>query len=453
MSKGYVCSNCGYESSSWVGKCPMCGEWNSFKEVNRIIGKTKKVSSISTRSSHEDEKVPVKNLNDINIISEFRLKSGFNELDCVLGGGFVAGMVILLGGEPGTGKSTLMLQVANQIALQGKKVLYVSGEESQEQIKLRSLRLKISSDKIFLLCNNNIEKIDLAIAEHNPDLLIVDSIQSVFSSEIDNYLGSVTQLRECSNYLTKIAKKENIPTIIIGHVTKDGLVAGPKTIEHMVDTVLYFESEKEGFFKILRTSKNRFGSTNEIGIFEMNTQGLSEVVNPSIIFLSRNDNHSGDVISCVSEGSRNFFIEIQALLNKSNFGNAQRVSVGYEQKKLAMILAVIEKHTGIPVSANDVFINIIGGFKSKDSAMDLAVVTAIFSGFTDIAIPKNHVFIGEVGLNGEIRVAKAISDKVKESLRLGFDKIVLSDKAEIPKNLQQNCLMINNINDLFKLFF
>ncbi len=451
MNNGYVCNNCGYVSAAWIGKCPACGEWNSFKEVNRVLGKAKKNKSLNNTSFVAKDQVSI--LQEINVDKETRLSSGFSEFDCVLGGGFVAGMVILLGGEPGTGKSTLMLQVAAKVAKNNKKILYVSGEESKEQIKLRSLRLKINSQDILLLCNNNIEQIDAAINQYKPDLLIIDSIQSVYSSEIDNYLGSVTQLRECSNYLTKIAKRENIPTIIIGHVTKDGLVAGPKTIEHMVDTVLYFESEKEGFFKILRTSKNRFGSTNEIGIFEMNTNGLSEVINPSIIFLSRNDNHSGDVISCVSEGSRNFFIEIQALLNKSNFGNAQRVAVGYEQKKLAMILAVIEKNTGIPVSSNDVFINIIGGFKSKDASIDLAVVTAIFSGFTDIPIPKNNVFIGEVGLNGEIRVAKGINDKIKESIRLGFEKVIISDKAEVTKKLQEYCIKINNINDLFKLFF
>ncbi|MBI9032506.1 DNA repair protein RadA [bacterium] len=451
MTSGYVCSNCGYESAGWAGKCPACGEWNSFKEVNRIIGKPKKNNNIANKTSMNHNKVT--NLTDIEVNSEHRLKSGFSEFDCVLGGGFVAGMVILLGGEPGTGKSTLMLQVAAKVAAQNKKILYVSGEESNEQIKLRSIRLKINPKDILLLCHNNIEQIDLAISEHKPDLLIIDSIQSVYSSEIDNYLGSVTQLRECSSYLTKIAKRENLPTIIIGHVTKDGLVAGPKTIEHMVDTVLYFESEKEGFFKILRTTKNRFGSTNEIGIFEMNTRGLAEVINPSIIFLSRNDNHSGDVISCVSEGSRNFFIEIQALLNKSNFGNAQRVSVGYEQKKLAMLLAVIEKHTGIPVSSNDVFINIIGGFKSKDASMDLAVVAAIFSGFTDISIPKSSVFIGEVGLNGEIRVSKGINEKIKESVKLGFLKVVVSDKAEVAKKLESYCIKVNNINDLFKTFF
>lgn len=451
MASGFVCSNCGYESAGWAGKCPACGEWNSFKEVNRVLGKAKKSKSIGNKVNHMIDKVS--NLQEIQVSSESRLTSGFSEFDCVLGGGFVSGMVILLGGEPGTGKSTLMLQVASKVAKQNKRILYVSGEESKEQIKLRSLRLEITSENIFLLCNNDIQQIDDAIAKHNPDLLVIDSIQSIYSPDIDNYLGSVTQLRECSNYLTKIAKKENIPTIIIGHVTKDGMVAGPKTIEHMVDTVLYFESEKEGFYKILRTSKNRFGSTNEIGIFEMNTKGLSEVINPSMIFLSRKDNHSGDVIACVSEGSRNFFIEIQALLNKTSFGNAQRVSVGYEQKKLAMILAVIEKHTGIPLSSNDVFINIIGGFKSKDASMDLAVVTAIFSGFTDIPIPKNYVFIGEVGLNGEVRVAKGINDKIKESIRLGFERIVISDKAEVSKNLVKNCTKINNINDLFKSFF
>ena len=390
-NSGFVCGNCGYESNGWAGKCPVCGEWNSFKEVSRIVGKNKS-KQISSKILQTPE---VTRLGDIKVSKDSRLSSGFKEFDCVLGGGFVDGMVILLGGEPGTGKSTLMLQVADKVAQQHKKILYVSGEESKEQIKLRSIRLGINSEAIYLMCSNNIEQIDEAISEFQPDMLIVDSIQSVYSSQIDNYLGSVTQLRECSNYLTKIAKKENIPTIIIGHVTKDGVVAGPKTIEHMVDTVLYFESEKDGFFKILRTTKNRFGSTNEIGIFEMNHKGLEEVANPSIIFLSRNDNHSGDVISCVSEGSRNFFIEIQALLNKTSFGNAARVSVGYEQKKLSMILAVIEKHTGIPVSSNDVFINIIGGFKSKDSAMDLAVVAAIFSGFTDIAILRNTVFIGD----------------------------------------------------------
>lgn len=447
---GFVCNNCGFESTSWLGKCPQCGEWNSFKELNRVLGKKKKSGKQISLPEKESE---INSLMDIPVGNNPRISTGFNELDCVLGGGLVPGMVILLGGEPGTGKSTLMLQVAENIAQDKKKILYVSGEESKEQIKMRANRLNISSPNIFLMCTNSVEGIEAAIQKDKPDMLIVDSIQSVYSSQIDNYLGSITQLRECSSFLTQIAKDNNIPTIIIGHVTKDGSVAGPKTIEHMVDTVLYFESEKEGLYKILRTSKNRFGATNEIGVFEMEQEGLKEVTNPSLIFISQHENHSGDVISCVSEGSRNFFIESQALLNTTNFGNAQRVAVIYEQKKLAMILAVIEKNTGIPVSTNDVFINIIGGFKSKDNSIDLAVVTAIFSGFTDIPVPKNIVFIGEVGLNGEIRVSRNVNTKIKESVRLGFSKVVISDKASVNKDLLPYCQKVGNIKELFQLYF
>ncbi|OQY37229.1 MAG: DNA repair protein RadA [Candidatus Cloacimonetes bacterium 4572_65] len=444
----FVCSNCGNETSRWEGKCPACGEWNSLKETSRIIGKKKKGVKKATF-----ELPKIETLEDIKISKNSRTATGFSEMDCVLGGGFVPGMVILLGGAPGTGKSTLMIQVAYNMTLLNKKVLYVSGEESKEQIKIRSSRLGIKSNSIYLFCTNHVEQLEDAVNEIKPDFLIIDSIQSIYSSDIDSYQGSVTQLRECSNYLTNLAKRKNLPTIIIGHITKDGVVAGPKTVEHMVDTVLYFESEKNGFYKILRTSKNRFGSTNEIGVFEMTGRGLSEVLNPSLTFISRSDERSGDVIGCVSEGSRNFYLEVQALLNTTNFGNAQRVSVGYEQKKLAMLLAVIEKHTGIPVNSNDVFINIIGGFKSKDASIDLAVVTAIFSGFTDIAIPKETVFIGEVGLNGEIRVASNLNERIKESIRLGFTKIVVSEKSKIKACYSENCLKVADINQLFKNFF
>ncbi len=446
----YVCANCGFESNKWIGKCPACNEWNSFKEVSRIIGK-KNSKSISQNISLT--KLAISPISEIVVDSEARIKTGINEFDCVLGGGIVPGMVILLGGEPGTGKSTLMLQLAKMLSLKDKKILYVSGEESSQQIKIRSDRLNTNSENILLMCCNQIEQIEPTVKEHAPDLLIVDSIQSVYSSVIDSYQGSVTQLRECSNYLTKLAKNNNIPTIIIGHVTKDGVVAGPKTIEHMVDTVLYFESDKSGFHKILRTSKNRFGSTNEIGIFEMTSNGLNEAPNPSMTFISTNEMRSGDVISCISEGSRNFFIEIQALLNDTNYGNAQRVAVGYEQKKLAMILAVIEKNTGIPLGNNDVFINIIGGLKIKDSAIDLAVVASIFSGFSDIALSKNSVFIGEVGLNGEVRTASNINSRINESLKLGFKEVVLSKNSNIDSKFKNKVKMIKDISELFKLYF
>ncbi len=443
----FFCKECGFESSKWLGKCPGCGNWNSFTETEKLVKSGKKNTHHLT--DNVNKSVP---LDQISFdIKQSRLISGLSEFDCVLGGGIVPGMVALIGGEPGIGKSTIMLQIAGVLA-KNKKVLYVSGEESSEQIKIRSNRLNINETNILLLCQNDVEQILQEIKIVKPDFIIIDSIQAVYLSAIDNLPGSIVQIRETANVLTRMAKLENIPLFFIGHVTKEGAVAGPKILEHMVDTVLYFEGELSNQFKILRTTKNRFGSTNEIGIFEMTDKGLKQVDNPSELFIMHQNHYSGTAISCVLEGSRAFLIEVQALVSPTNYGTAQRVSVGFDQKRLALLLAVIEKNLMLSMKELDIFVNFSGGIKVIEPGTDLALIAAILSSFRDKPLREKTAFIGEVGLNGDVRPVSQMEKRVKEALKLGFKEIFTASDIKI-KEKNVYCHKVQHISELGPMIF
>lgn len=424
MVTRFFCTDCGHESSKWSGRCPACGSWGTMKEAARVVGKPGKGGPPDLNAPKPER------LRDLEHQDLTRVPTHTKEFDLVIGGGIVSGMLVLIGGEPGIGKSTLMLQLSQWMGSQGKNVLYVTGEESQEQVHLRSIRLKIDSENIWLLCTNDAEHAIQMIEEKKPDIVIVDSIQSVSIPSLDSLPGSVTQLRESSNRLLRCAKNSRIPIFMVGHVTKEGYVAGPKIIEHMVDTVLYFEGELRGQYKILRAVKNRFGSTNEIGIFEMTNLGLIEVPNPNHIFLSEEDEHIGTSIGCVMEGSRSFIVEVQTLATGSNYGTPQRVVVGLEQKKLAILLAILEKNLALYLRSSDVFINLAGGIRSSDPGLDLAILAALISSLKDQPLPTKSVFIGEVGLNGEIRPVTQIDSRVNEAIKLGYERIYISRHAK-----------------------
>lgn len=444
MSALFFCTDCGFETTKWSGKCPSCGSWNTLKESSRLVSKknTNQVSNLSTSS-------PAK-LVDIKKVDRDKTKTGIHEFDLVLGGGVVPGMVVLIGGEPGIGKSTLMLQLSEWLGKVDRKVLYCSGEESADQIQLRSERLQVHSPNIWLLCTNETESIINATLESKPDLVIVDSIQSVSLSSIDSVPGSVTQLRESCNRLLRVAKENNIPMLIIGHVTKDGIVAGPKIIEHMVDTVLYFEGELRNQYKILRAVKNRFGSTNEIGLFEMTNAGLIEVTNPNNVFLIHENQQIGTCIGCILEGTRSFTVEVQALATASNYGTPQRVVVGLDHKRLAMLLAVLEKNLSLYLRSSDVFVNLTGGIKTIDPSLDLAIIAAIISSLKDTPLPEKSIFIGEVGLNGEIRPVPQLESRVKEAIKLGYEKIYISELAKI--KIKPNIIRLKELKSLYAIF-
>jgi DNA repair protein RadA/Sms len=443
----FFCKECGFESTKWLGKCPGCGSWNSFTETEKLVKSGKKNTHHLTENTNKA--IPLDQVSfDVN---QARIVSGLSEFDCVLGGGIVPGMVALIGGEPGIGKSTIMLQIAGILA-KNKKVLYVSGEESSEQIKIRSLRLNINETNILLLCQNEVESIMQEIKQIKPDFIIIDSIQAVYLSAIDNLPGSIVQIRETANVLTRLAKQENIPLFFIGHVTKEGAVAGPKILEHMVDTVLYFEGELSNQFKILRTTKNRFGSTNEIGIFEMTDKGLKQVENPSELFIMHQNHYSGTAISSVLEGSRAFLIEVQALVSPTNYGTAQRVSVGFDQKRLALLLAVIEKNLMLSMKELDIFINFSGGIKVIEPGTDLALIASILSSFRDKPLREKTVFIGEVGLNGDIRPVSQMEKRVKEALKMGFKEVFTASDIKI-KEKNIHCHKVKHISELGPMIF
>ncbi len=446
----FFCTECGSETSKWSGKCPACGAWNSLKETTSVTGKKSKKNKGRDLFENEPNKKPLK-LKDINYTEQQRTKSGISEFDGALGGGIVPGMVVLIGGEPGIGKSTLMLQVSDQLAHKGKSVLYISGEESQEQIKLRSQRLECSSDKLFLYCATDFEEIAQTIFNTEPDIVVIDSIQSMYLSSLESAPGSVSQLRECTGFFTRIAKQKNIPIFLIGHVTKGGIVAGPKIIEHMVDTVLYFEGETQNQFKILRATKNRFGSTNEIGIFEMLSTGLSEVKDPSQLFLTR-ENNIGSSVGCLLEGSRAFLVEVQALVSPASYGTPQRVSLGFNHRKLALLLAVVEKNLSVNLRNNDVFLNLTGGIKVTDPGLDLSIIAAILSSFKELTLPANTLLLGEVGLNGEIRPVSQTDKRIKEAKKLGYENIIISAKSN-NSNKKINVKKIKHVRQLFPILF
>lgn len=441
MATTFFCTDCGFETPKWSGKCPSCGSWATLKESIRVTGKANKGGSPDHRASKPER------MKDIKKPPLSRIPTQIGEFDLVIGGGIVSGMLVLIGGEPGIGKSTLMMQLSQWMGAQGKKVLYVSGEESPEQISLRSARLGVDSENIWLLCTNDAEHVIDAVEENQPDILIVDSIQSVSLPSLDSIPGSITQLRETCNRLMRCAKTLNIPVFMVGHVTKEGFVAGPKIIEHIVDTVLYFEGELKGQYKILRAVKNRFGSTNEIGIFEMTSQGLIPVPNPNHVFLSDEALHIGTSIGCVVEGSRSFIVEVQSLATSSNYGTPQRVVVGLEQKKLAILLAILEKNLALYLRSSDVFINLAGGIRSSDPSLDLAILAAIISSLKDRPLPDKAVFIGEVGLNGEIRPVPQLDQRINEATKLGYDRIFVSGHA---KTRQRNKVFkIKDVRELY----
>lgn len=411
----YICSNCGYESLRWLGKCPECESWNSFTE--EIIEENKRTPKPFKG------KIQVQKIQDISANETDRIISGIAEFDRVLGGGLMPGSIILLGGDPGIGKSTLAMQTTSKL---NDRVLYVTGEESTKQIKIRSQRLNLKSDDFYVLAETNLSAVLSAIKELHPAVVVIDSIQTMYREELDNSPGTVTQIRECTSLLQDAAKRNNFCVIIVGHVTKDGMIAGPKILEHIVDTVLYFEGNSDYSYRILRAQKNRYGSTNEIGIFEMRESGLQEIKNPSKIFLSERDKQTpGSVVTSTIEGTRPLLLEAQALVTPSNFGYPQRVSTGFDQRRLSILLAVLEKHGKLKLSSSNVFINMAGGVRIYEPAIDLAVCCSIASSLSNKLIDNNTVVIGEVGLGGEVRSVGNIDKRIREAEKLGFEKVIL----------------------------
>ena len=440
----FVCNECGYESAKWLGKCPGCGTWSSFVEEKVVKSADSKSTVVKNVTP-----TPLKNVEKKETI---RMKTNFEELDRVLGGGFVTGSLVLLGGEPGIGKSTLILQICDKIKTDGK-VLYISGEESAEQIKIRADRLGISNDNILFLGETNIDIIENSINNINPKLVIIDSIQTMYSEEVSSTPGSVSQVREITARIMKICKQANITTIIIGHVTKDGNIAGPRVLEHMVDTVLYLEGERYFSYRILRGVKNRFGSTNEIGMFEMQNEGMVEIQNPSAILISdREDNIAGSIIVASMEGTRPLLIELQALTSQSIFGIPRRNANGIDYNRLTLLVAVLEKRSGLMLGNQDVYLNLVGGIKVNEPALDLGIVLATASSFKNISIPKEVVAIGEVGLTGEVRAVNMIEKRLKESEKLGFKTCIIpeSNKKLLKDNYKLDIIGVKNITEAMK---
>lgn len=417
----YICSECGYESAKWYGKCPGCGEWNTMNE---------QVVSVSTSSSKAKRNsgayaAKVMRLNEISGDIERRISTGVSEFDRVLGGGIVEGSLVLISGDPGIGKSTILLQICEHLG-KSRNVLYVSGEESASQIKLRAGRLGVTTENLGILAETDIGVIVETIKTSKPDVVIIDSIQTMVYDEISSTAGSITQVRECTNVLMHLAKSLEIPILVVGHVNKDGAIAGPKVLEHIVDTVLYFEGERNYSYRILRGVKNRFGSTNEIGVFEMKQNGLQEVENPSLLMLSgRPKNVSGTCVACVMEGSRPILAEVQGLVTATGFGTPRRMSTGFDYNRMAMILAVLEKRAGYYFNSMDTYINVIGGLRLDEPAADLTVAMALVSSLKDIVVKDDIIAFGEIGLAGEIRAVNNCEQRISESVRLGFDKCII----------------------------
>lgn len=417
----YICSQCGYQTAKWLGKCPGCGEWNTFSET---IVEAPKDTIQKKRTIYA--KQPYK-IEDISTDAESRIMTGLSELDRVLGGGLVKGSLILVGGDPGIGKSTLLLQLCQS---SGQKILYVSGEESERQIKIRAQRLGVTSSDIYIISETDVESIIENICTLKPDIVIIDSIQTMSCEQITSAAGSVPQVREATNAFLRIAKNENIAMFIVGHVTKDGAIAGPRVLEHMVDCVLYFEGDRQLSFRILRAVKNRFGSTNEIGVFDMKNKGLTEVKDPSAMLLEgRNIQCSGSSIVCTLEGSRSVLAEVQALVAPTGFGNPRRMSSGIDLNRLILMLAVLERRAGISLSNSDVYINVAGGLRIDETAVDLGVCAAIVSSQKDIIIPPDMIFIGEVGLGGELRAAAQLEKRLSEAYKLGFSTAIVPKQS------------------------
>jgi DNA repair protein RadA/Sms len=449
VKTSFFCQNCGSQYSKWQGQCNACKAWNTI--VEEVIQKDEKVI---WKSSTVDSKRTVKPLRvtEIDSTEEIRMDTGDGELNRVLGGGIVPGSLILLGGEPGIGKSTLLLQISLKLPY---KTLYVSGEESQKQIKMRAERITTTGDNCYILTETKTQNIFRQIEEIDPDVVIIDSIQTLHTEYIESSPGSISQIRECTAELIKFAKESNVPVILIGHITKDGNIAGPKILEHMVDTVLQFEGDRNHVYRILRSLKNRFGSTAELGIYEMQGSGLREVSNPSEILISHKEEQlSGSAIAATLEGMRPLMIEIQALVSTAVYGTPQRSTTGYNAKRLNMILAVLEKRAGFHLGAKDVFLNLTGGISVDDPAIDLAVVAAILSSNEDIPVNKDYCFVGEVGLSGEIRPVNRIDQRIQEAEKLGFTSIFVSRHNKISlKNTLIRIELVSKIEDIAERLF
>ncbi|MCZ6703573.1 MAG: DNA repair protein RadA [Ignavibacteria bacterium] len=439
----YVCSNCGYESLKWLGKCPECDDWNTFTE--EIIETSKR------RITTAKTKVSVAKLDEISADKKERIKTGIAEFDRVLGGGLIPGSVILLVGDPGIGKSTLAMQAAAKVS---EKVLYVTGEESDAQIKLRASRLKLVPDDFFVFPETDLGHIIAAINNVSPAVVVIDSIQTIYRPELENSPGTITQIRECTSLLMEEAKRKHFSVIIIGHVTKEGMVAGPKILEHIVDTVIQFEGDSHHSLRILRAQKNRFGSTNEIGIFDMREDGLHEVLNPSELFLNGSERKTpGSAVTSSIEGTRPILLEVQALVTTSNYGYPQRVTTGFDQRRLSILLAVLEKRAKIKVSANNIFVNMAGGVRISEPAVDLAVCCSIASSFFDKAINNKTVVVGEVGLGGEIRTVNNIEKRIQEAERLGFKRVVVpaGNSSGTSSTSKIEITSVENLTDAIKI--
>ncbi len=446
----YECSECGYESGKWNGKCPSCGMWNSFEEKKQATsaksGKTRKIADLS------DE---ILELSEIDVNADVRYKTGIGELDRVLGGGLVKGSIVLLGGAPGIGKSTLLLLIC-QFLGENYSILYVSGEESARQIKLRAQRLSVDTESLYILTVTDAEAICDTIASSTPDIVIIDSVQTMSIPEITSSPGSITQVRECTNLFMNTAKRLEIPIIVVGHVNKDGAIAGPKVMEHIVDAVLYFEGERNYSFRVLRTVKNRYGSTNEIGVFDMQDKGLREVENPSEMLLSgRPENVSGTCVTCTMEGQRPILTEIQVLAAKSGFSAPRRMSKGFDFNRMTIIIAVLEKRADLFFGALDVYMNVVGGFRIDETAGDLAVALCLYSSIVDKPVDKKTIAIGEIGLGGEIRAVSNIIQRVREAERMGFSTCIVP-KQSLPalreSGVKIRIIGVSDINQAFSFF-
>jgi DNA repair protein RadA/Sms len=447
----FFCNNCGYESAKWLGKCPSCNEWNTFAE--EVVAKADSAKNEWRSESSSRQNKPRK-LSEIESASEIRITTPDLELNRVLGGGIVPGSLVLIGGEPGIGKSTLMLQIG--VGVQQLKTLYVSGEESEQQIKMRAERTTVgkkASDNFHVLTETNTRNIFAVVEEMKPQLVIVDSIQTLYSPMLDSVSGSVGQVRQCAGELMKFAKETNTCVFLVGHITKDGMLAGPKVLEHMVDTVLQFEGDRHLAYRILRTTKNRFGSTSEIGIYEMLGNGLREVSNPSEILISQKDGQlSGATIGATIEGNRPLLIEIQSLVSPASYGTPQRTSTGFDQKRLNMLLAVLEKRCGFKLSTQDVFLNMAGGISVEDPAIDLAICASLVSSFEEIPINDKICFAAEVGLGGELRAVNRIDQRISEAEKLGFTEIYISKYSQKSLDLSKTKISIKAFGKLPEIF-
>ena len=447
----FRCQNCGHQAHKWMGKCPGCNQWHTFVEETQASHSQKK--AMQRLSDASTKPIPI---DSIEIENEYRFSTHIKEFDRVLGGGLVPGSLILIGGDPGIGKSTLMLQVLHGLACNGKKVLYVSGEESVMQIKLRSKRLSAVSHGLLVVSEIDIYAIIAMIKTEKPDVVVIDSIQTMFNPELTSAPGSVSQVRELTVQLMLTAKKTNIPVLLTGHVTKDGSIAGPRLLEHMVDTVLYFEGERNHVFRILRTVKNRFGSTNEIGVFEMNEHGLEEVANPSAMFLSeRPENSPGSVVVACIEGTRPVLVELQALTSRTSFGNPRRTVLGIEHNKLALLVAVMEKKLAMQLMGHDIFINVAGGVRIEEPAVDLAIISAVASSFLDKPVLNGTVVLGEIGLTGEIRAVSHTPIRITEAGKMGFNRCILpeSNIKRLNKNTKIKLIGVKNVSDAIDALF